>query len=161
MENSDFLKQNKMAWFLLTYVYFLPERTKWPEPLGWFSSTVKNLWSVKTFPWKISLSAPSEHLYVHHAFFLPDAILGSCYPLLPRSFFWLDFYERLYEGLPKELGEIFSVPVLQWRGETIYLIFCLQLPFLVLSPGWRWIERAALVSSLGWRFLYPLCLDWW
>lgn len=32
---------NKTKLFLLTYVSFLPERTKSPEPLGWlFSSTV-------------------------------------------------------------------------------------------------------------------------
>lgn len=151
------LFSNKTAWFLLTYVYFLPERTKSPEPLGWlFSSTVKNLWSVKTFPWNISLSAPSEHFYVHqhqHVSSFRLQYWAHATHSFQDSSFDFDFSERLYKGLPKELGEIFSVPVapVERRDHLFNFLFTAPISCVVSRVEMDW-EGCSGVQS--W-FLYP------
>lgn len=76
--------------------------------------------------------------------------------------FGIDFSLRSNKGLQEELGKLinaFSVPVPSMERRKRLFNFLFTAPISHVSPEWRWLERAALVSSPGWRFPYPTCLD--
>lgn len=70
--------------------------------------------------------------------------------------FDFDFSERLNKGLPKELGEIFFIPIVpvERRNHLFNFLFTAPISCVVSRVEMGW-EGCSGVQS---RFLYPMCL---